>query len=1079
MSFSNTAVAEEPVDAQDADSDQSGHFLLESVDEAEASASAFSDDLPAGHGLVSGQVLDKESGAPVPGVALLLEGTDVGTITDAQGRYTLGPAPAGKYTLTFLKTGYIEANITGYEVNADQVNVFPFALPPRPAEMSDEVYELQDFTVTAEEANDLMMKLDLKFDSDRALDVFSSEDFSKFAASDVADAVKRIAGVSVNDGKFPSVRGLNDRYTVTTLNGMPLPSPDPFRKSPQFDIFPSALLDSILVSKSTTAELSGESTAANFDLITKQMPDEFFLKVSFGTGWHSNSVDQFRSFDRGNDSYLYTDGASRLNSAPRGNPGDALADSNFEKSEQLVSNNKKAYPDSSVSISIGNKFDLGNDRRFGFVFSGYHKRKTTAILGAEDVQGYDFSGADRLVIQEVQLPPFLGGGTIEVPTNVSVPYGDETTYEYDEYEESVKLGALLGGALELGENNTLFGNFFISRTSDTTVTRNYSGVNSGENITPEEDLFLIRERLYYVERSLTLGQVGGEHLFPDTKLEPELNWALQRARTTQDEPDYRDTTALLRYSDFPDGFENPAEATGNTETFPGGAVRNINSDDNISLSSNSWRSVQEDEDSARMDLAVHPFEILTLEGGGLLRRAERVSDIQSYLENRADTNASGETEGGFGVSQNNLENGGNSIRGRSEATRDIDAIYLMAKLEPVEWVKFNLGYRFEDSTIAVDSDTLLPSANSLASVFRAYDQARIAPATPANVVRATEADVLGVPDGYRNTSGDSISETLEDRVYLPSAGLTLDPIPGIQFKFAYYETINRPSFREITSDIFIDIENGDALAGNPFLQSSRTDNFDFRFEIYPAQFEFDLPLVDVLFSGDDMFGVSLFRKEIELPIEFVRPTDRNVDEIPFNNPEGAVAEGIEFEFRKNFEFTGLPWGEYFSIGGNYAFTSAEAGVSEAEAALLGLNQNIDPDGIDDTRPLTEQPEQILNLDLSFRHPEWGSSVTLAYNYKSEILESIGSEESFDAYRGAVERLDLVVSHEFENGVTVSFAVKNLLDEGYETYFRNRAPDMSNGNISNLDNPSSYSDDKPRKTVDSVGRTYSLSVSYNF
>jgi outer membrane receptor protein involved in Fe transport len=1047
-------------------------FVVQSVIEATDTALALENTLSAEEGIVSGQVVDRETGQPISGVAILIEGTDVATVTNDQGRYSLGPAPVGNYTLTFVRSGYIESNVTDYAVAGGEVSVFPFALPPRPAEMSDEIYELQDFTVTADAANELMLKLDLKFDSSRALDVFSSEDFSKFAASDVADAVKRIAGVSVNEGKFPSVRGLNDRYTVTTLNGMPLPSPDPFRKSPQFDLFPSSLLESIVVSKSASAELSGESTAANFDLITRQMPEEFFLKVSIGTGFHSGSIDEFRTFDRP-DRYLLTDGAGGLNSSPFKDPLDNASDPAFQRSEDLGSKSQDAYPNSSISLSAGNTFEFSNGRKLGLVFAGYHKRETSAILDAENIEGYDFNGADRLVLQTITLPPFLGGGTVETPVQLPTPFGDETTYDYEEFEENVRMGGLLGLSFELDDDHRLFGNLFLSRTADTIVSRSFNGRNPDESVSEEDDLFALREQLYYVERSLMLGQLGGSHQLPAVKFEPEVEWGLQRARTTQDEPDFRNTFVIHRYSDFPDG-NIPQSVSRDNQAY------NVNSGDNFGLSSNSWRFVQEDEDSGRLDLALNPTQELKVSFGGMATRAERVSDVQSFLENRADTDATGATPAGTGISEGNFRNGSRSIRSSSEAIRDIDAFYLAGDYEPFEWLRLNFGYRLEDSIMSVDSETILDSSNSLANAFRQYDEARADPnPSGATLVRATEGTVLGVPDGFRSTTGDTVSRDLENRIYLPSINLTLTPVQGTQIKLGYYETINRPSFREITPDIFIDAENSDQLAGNPFLESSTAESYDFRVEIYPGQFEFSLPFSDEWLHEDDMLGVSLFRKKIVDPIEFLRPTDENIDEIPFNNPEGAETEGVEFEFNKNLGFIPIPFAEHFTLGGNFAFTSAIAGVSDAEKQLLGLNNNTDQGGVDDERQLTEQPEQIMNLNLGFKHPDWGTRVTLAYNEKSEILESIGSEQEFDAYRGPTERLDLIVSHEFESGLTLSFAVKNLLNEGYETYFRNRSPDFSNGTIDNLEDPSEFGEDQARRTVDSEGRSFSFSVSYDF
>jgi len=1059
------AKVEEPVmdlvNAAEIQPESDATVEFEVMDAVVAAATDVDDALAADEGHITGRVVDKDTGAAVGGVAVLLEGADIGTVTDGNGEYRIRSAPAGVYTLSFIKGGYIEANVTDFAVVGGEEQEFAFALPPRPVEMSDDVYELQDFSVTAEEANDLMMKLELKFDSARALDVFSSEDFSKFAASDVADAVKRIAGVSVNDGKFPSVRGLNDRYTVTTLNGMPLPSPDPFRKSPQFDIFPSSLLESIVVSKSATADLDGESTAANFDLITKQLPEEFFLKFTLGTGWHSGSIEDFRSFDKG-DGYLFAGGADSLNQSPRTDPLQGASDDGFSDSNELGSREKDAGLNTSFSLSVGNTFEFANDRRLGVVFAGYHKRDTSAILDAQESQGYDFAGADTIVLERQQLPTFLGGGFVDVPVNKPIPFGDETRYDYEEFEENIKLGGLLGLSYSMGDDHRVFTNIFTSRTNDLVVKRNFNGVNADEAITPDDDLFLIRERLYFVERSLTLGQIGGEHTFASFPTEPTFRWGHQRANTAQDEPDFRDTTKLLRYSDYPSG-DIPQSVDSNDTAY------NVASGDNVSLSSNSWRYVEEDEVSTKLDLEIHPFDTLGVSGGSLMRRAERSSLIQSYFENRADGSVSGTNVASDGISSGNFSAANNAIRGNSSAEREIDAYYLSAAYKPFDWLSLVSGYRLEDSLISVDSQTRLNTSDSLAKLFRESDLARAKnPPTSNSIIRGAEAAILGIPDGFRNTTGETIEQDLEDHIYLPSFTATATPAAGVQLKLGYYETINRPSFREITADIFVDIENGDALAGNPFLISSTAKSYDFRFELYLDQLNFNIPVVESAIAEGDMIGVSVFYKEVENPIEFFRPTYQVVDEIPFNNSEGATAEGVEFEFSKSLSFIELPIVQNLTLGGNVSFTTAEAGVSDAEKNSLGSNDNENADGLDDIRPLTEQPDKIINLNLTYEHPDWGTRVTLAYNETSEVLESIGSETSLDSYRGPSERVDLIVSHDFESGWKLNFAIKNLTDEGSESYYEARS---SMGGAA--------ADVEERKTISSVGRKYSISASRSF
>ena len=49
------------------------------------------------------------------------------------------------------------------------------------------------------------------------IDGLSAQSIQKTGDSDLASAIKRIPGVSVQDGKFVYVRGLGDRYSKTLL----------------------------------------------------------------------------------------------------------------------------------------------------------------------------------------------------------------------------------------------------------------------------------------------------------------------------------------------------------------------------------------------------------------------------------------------------------------------------------------------------------------------------------------------------------------------------------------------------------------------------------------------------------------------------------------------------------------------------------------------------------------------------------------------------------------------------------------------------------------------------------------------
>ena len=88
-------------------------------------------------GAVSGLVRDAATGQPVEFASVaLLRAADAGvvqaTYTDAAGRYTLGPVPAGAYTLTVSFVGYAPGTVATFAVAAGQpVPLGPVALQPQ------------------------------------------------------------------------------------------------------------------------------------------------------------------------------------------------------------------------------------------------------------------------------------------------------------------------------------------------------------------------------------------------------------------------------------------------------------------------------------------------------------------------------------------------------------------------------------------------------------------------------------------------------------------------------------------------------------------------------------------------------------------------------------------------------------------------------------------------------------------------------------------------------------------------------------------------------------------------------------
>lgn len=538
-----TMAIESSTKAPEVDADE---FLVQSVVEATDTATEFEGTLAAGEGLVSGQVVNKETGEPVSGVAIIIEGTDVATVTDGAGRYSLGPATAGLYTISFIKSGYIEANVTEYTVAGGEVSVFPFAMPPRPAEMSDEVYELQDFTVTAEEAiNQTVALLDLRQNSIASINALSAEDFSKFAAGDVAEAVSKISGASLSDGKYVVVRGLNDRYNTVLINGVRLPSPDPDRKAIALDIFPTSLIESILARKTYTTDMPGESSGGSIDLITKSVPEEFFAKLSFSVGGQLTSSDtdtflldpeqvSLTDWLKGNDPRGF--GVSAQGSILLNNYPNAVGSQTFPLFTP-ISKDLSALSDRSYSLSFGTSEVVTDWLTVGGIFGAKVSEKSRSKY--KEINSVKFEQG-QAVVDKLALRTDRQG----------VLEGEQ------EYASSF----LVGLGAKLFERHELNYNFIYTDTLTSTATqadyRQYVRDAGSVNNTPVQDGFnnFTDVELASEEKSLTVHQFSGEHRVDAFDLDNwKFSWYFTDARTEQSEPDQR---FIKEYYTDLDGFSS-------------------------------------------------------------------------------------------------------------------------------------------------------------------------------------------------------------------------------------------------------------------------------------------------------------------------------------------------------------------------------------------------------------------------------------------------------------------------------------------------------------------------------------------
>ena len=257
-------------------------------------------------GFLRGKITDAETGEALIGATVSKQGTTVGAVADFDGNYSLALDP-GTHTIVFQFVSYQTKTVENIEIKAEEVT-------PLDISLGADVEQLAEVVVQAEIIKDSEVAvLALQRKSANVLDGVSSQTFQKTGDSNLAGAIKRVTGVSVQGGKYVYVRGLGDRYTRTTLNGLSIPGLDPERNDVQIDLFPTNVLENVLVYKTFTPDLSADFTGGTVNVETKSFPEEKTTTVSVGFGFNPDMhfIDNFLTYDGGDLDFLGIDDGNR------------------------------------------------------------------------------------------------------------------------------------------------------------------------------------------------------------------------------------------------------------------------------------------------------------------------------------------------------------------------------------------------------------------------------------------------------------------------------------------------------------------------------------------------------------------------------------------------------------------------------------------------------------------------------------------------------------------------------------------------------------------------------------------------
>ena len=999
-------------------------------------------------GSIRGKMTDAQTGETLIGANVVIKDPYVGAMADLDGNFSLDGLAPGTYEVVGSFIGYTPIVETVTVANEVVILNFNLYVETYVIEQAAEVVAKVD------RSRDVYME-NIKKKSASSMDFISSQQIKQAGDSDAAGAIKRVPGVSTV-GNFVFVRGLSDRYIKTTLNGAEVPSMNPRRNSIEMDLFPTTLVDNLVIMKTQTANLPGDWAGAYISVETKDFPEDFTLNYSTSIGVNDQTTfkEVLSSNESSTDWLGFDDGSRALPNEVNGLTSDAWP---YQQNAN--------YFDALVYLGYGQQLeDLGVSQ--GSIGFGPGQTPLPQLLSQLDNNGgelVDLSGPNGLSNLNSEGMEPLGaemnqqltgigqsfGNTWEVnrrtaPINWShsLSMGNRTTlfgrplgyivglqwgqtfnhYENGEYgryaggsveadslgldryyddartDATYKWNALLNLSYKLNEFNKV-SLMAMPNMTGTSSTRLQDGINPRDH-----DDFQRQITHRYEGRELNIYQARGEHFLPAS--ETKIRWNASHAQGTLSTPDLRvffnnyrveegDTTYSINQSFYPS---------------PTRYFRTLNEN--------------------RTDVKLHVEQPLAwgwTEDAKFSAGASFVRTVRAHEENQF----------GFESTNQNLLN---TVGGDLGAYFDPNNFVV----NPAD------GSDYISTTLLTDLVNTDDAHLNVLGGYGMFDIRRNERFSGNIGMRVEAADMyirsrkIDMVDDLTDDQVDKLQGGLNELDFMPSVNLTyalgeLDAIKLTNLRMGYSRTIARPVFREKAPFRSFNFEWLETLKGNPNLGETTIDNVDLRLERFP--------------NLGEVMSASVFYKRFTDPIEQTSVIEAVNTEYTWSNVPYANVWGLEFEGRKQLGNL-TPALDNFSLTGNVTLIKSEARIWDDELAVIRAT---DPDH-PDTRPLFGQSPYIVNGMINFQGDSARFNAAVAFNVQGEKLFLVTQGGAPDIYQRPTPQLDFNLSQRIGDNFSLRFRARNLLNPLDRKTYTFQGVDYN-------------------WLANTLGRTYSISLSY--
>lgn len=718
---------------------------------------------------ISGKIIEEATGKTLPGAIIRIKNTKLATESDIEGNFFFRSVAVGKYDVEFSALGFETKIISEVEVLNNEITNLTISL----TEKTNALDEVVIRTVKAK-TESVQSLLTMQKNSIRVSDGISAESIKRTPDKTTSDVLKRISGTSIQDNKFVIVRGLNDRYNTTYLNGSPLPSTEPDKKAFSFDIFPANMLDNLVINKTASPDLPGEFAGGIIEINTKSTPDKNFQSITVGVGYNTITTNEtkFQANDikTGLPSYF-----------PNSADFIALQNLKTETSLQQIATLAKNYQ-TDWSVNEG-KFDPNTNLQF--TLGRYFKFNETQSMGL-------------LASVTNNVTNVYGEGSLKEYETAGVLSKD---FKNDNYRKQKLTGAILNLSLKLNTNNRFSFKNLYSVTSESRYTDRL-GTKNAQDVEPT--MTSSTNRLF-TQNKIYTGQLIGEHFLPESKI--KLGWVGSYSNVQREIPSERRNS--YEYIQYTDGTQSVPTAYFVGEAvgidYPGSIFTSYNTENIFSAKIDISKKI-EFSDNFSTDIKI----------GGIAQSRNRKFQARQlgYVP------FSGRVNGVTWGPNADISTFSSAIQTLPDATMFNSSNMGILSTSPnssgLTLFEGTKGSDYYDAESSLDAGYLM--------IDNIFKKLRI----------IWGARIENYSQHLNSTDDVSKAVVVDDTQLdiLPSVNLIYSLNKKQNLRLSGSKTLNRPEFRELAPFLFYDFETRMSTEGNPNLKITEIYNTDLRYEYF-------------------------------------------------------------------------------------------------------------------------------------------------------------------------------------------------------------------------------------------------------